>query len=71
MWNSLGMLAVNGGPWGLVTFFVVSVWRGWLIPRSWHRERMADFKAANAALEDTVKEQNQQIALLVGRNPRR
>lgn len=71
MWDSLSTLAVQGGPLGLVSLCVVSILRGWLIPRRTHQDRVGDLKAAIAALEDTVSEQKQQIALLMGREPRR
>lgn len=29
-------------PSALIGFFVIAVWRGWLIPRFQHRERIAD-----------------------------
>lgn len=63
MWESL---AIQGGPWGLVALTVVSLIRGWLIPRSWHRERIADLKAAMAADKETIREQKAQIAILLG-----
>lgn len=55
---------INGGVSGLV---VVSLVRGWLIPRRTHLDRVADLKAAIAALEETVHEQKTQIGILLGR----
>jgi hypothetical protein len=46
---------------------VVSLVRGWLIPRRTHLDRVGDLKAAIAALEETVAEQKQQIGILLGR----
>lgn len=64
MWETL---AVQGGPWALVGIFVLSVFRGWLIPRRTHEDRVSDLKAAIAALEETVHEQKTQISILLGR----
>lgn len=63
MWEQL---AIQGGPYGLIALTVVSLIRGWLIPRSWHRERIEDLKAAIAAHEATIREQKAQIAILLG-----
>lgn len=71
MWDSLSTLAVQGGPWGLVSLCVISVLRGWLIPRRTHLDRVGDLKAAIAALEDTVVELKAQNAMLMGRDPHR
>lgn len=57
-------IVLNGGISGLV---VVSIIRGWLIPRRTHLDRVADLKAAIAALEETVHEQKTQISILLGR----
>ena len=64
MWEAL---AVQGGPWALVGMVVLSIIRGWLIPRRTHLDRVADLKAAIAALEETVHEQKTQIGILLGR----
>lgn len=63
----MATVALQGGPWGLLGLVVVSVIRGWLIPRRLHLDRVGDLKAAIAALEATVAEQKQQINILLGR----
>jgi hypothetical protein len=74
VWDSLGTLALEGGPWGLIGLFVLSILRGWLIPRSVHESRVADlrqrgedFKAAWEAERNISTERQQQIAILLGR----
>ena len=67
MWDSLSAIALTGGPWTLVSLFVVSILRGWLIPRRTHQDRIGDLKAAIAALEDTVAEKDKQLSILLGR----
>lgn len=67
MWEVLGPLALQGGPWGLIALGVLSILRGWLIPRRTHMDRVGDLKAAIAALEATVQEQKGQIGILLGR----
>lgn len=67
MWESLGLVAVQGGPWGLTALGLVSILRGWLIPRTVHLDRVGDLKAAITALEATVAEQKLQISVLLGR----
>ena len=64
--DPLALLALQGGPWGLVGLAVLSVWRGWLIPRSTHRERVADLKAAIDAQAKTIAERDKQIGILLG-----
>lgn len=58
--------AVKAGPWGLLALVVVSLVRGWLIPRSTHRDRVADYKAALADKDATIAEQRKQISILLG-----
>jgi hypothetical protein len=60
-------LAIQGGPWGLIALVVVSLIRGWLIPRTTHLDRVNDFKAAIAAKDATIAEQKDQISALLGR----
>jgi len=60
-------LAVQGGPWALIGMVVLSIVRGWLIPRRTHLDRVADLKAAISALEETVHEQKTQMGILLGR----
>jgi hypothetical protein len=56
---------VGNGSLGVLV--VVSLVRGWLIPRRTHLDRVADLKAAIAALEETVHERETQISILLGR----
>ncbi len=63
-WTSAAQWVGNGSLGALV---VVSLVRGWLIPRRTHLDRVGDLKAAIAALEETVAEQKQQIGILLGR----
>jgi len=56
-------------PWALVGMFVLAILFGRLIPRSAHLDRINDLKAAIAALEETVKERERQIGILMGREP--
>ena len=67
MWESLSAAALTGGPWTLVSLFVLSILRGWVIPRRTHQDRVSDLKAAIAALEETVVEKDKQISILLGR----
>lgn len=67
MWESIGLIAAKGGPWGIVALVVVSLIQGWLIPRRTHLDRIEDLKAAITALEATVREREAQIGTLLGR----
>lgn len=67
MWETLGLGLTQGGPWGVIVFGVVSILRGWLIPRRVHLDRVADLKAAIDAQRETIAEQKQQIGILLGR----
>lgn len=67
MWDTITELTIHGGPWGIIGFIVLSIIRGWLIPRAWHRERIADYQRALAAAEATVHERDNQIGMLLGR----
>ena len=74
MWESLGSLAVQGGPWGLVGLMVVAILRGWLIPRTTHldrigdlKQRAEDYKAAWEAERNISAERQQQVSILLGR----
>lgn len=62
-WTSAVQWVGNGS---IGTLVLVSLIRGWLIPRRTHLDRVGDLKAAIAALEDTVSEQKQQISILLG-----
>ena len=68
MWDSLSAVALQGGPWTLISLFVLSILRGWLIPHRTHQDRVSDLKAAIAALEETVAEKDKQISILLGRS---
>jgi hypothetical protein len=63
----LAELALKGGPWGLVGFAVLSLIRGWLIPRPTHREIVSRLENAIKALEATVAEKDKQVSILLGR----
>jgi hypothetical protein len=65
VWESVGLIAVKGGPWGLLTLVVLSLIQGWLIPLRTHLARVEDLKAAISALEATVREREQQIGILL------
>jgi len=64
--DSLGDLW-QAGPSGVVLLFVVSILRGWLIPRRVHLDRVADLKATIEAQQETIAEQKLQIGILLGR----
>lgn len=65
--DPLASLALQGGPWGLVGLVVVSLIRGWLIPRTTHREIVGRLENAIKALEATVAEREKQVGLLLAR----
>jgi hypothetical protein len=57
------------GPWGIVTIAVISILRGWIIPRStwqdWqriHNDRLSDARNENSKLHETIKLQNETIS---------
>jgi len=60
------IVAKDGAPWAIIAFGVLSMIKGWLIPVRWHRERIQDYKDANALLRDTVREKDIQIGILLG-----
>ncbi len=73
MWESVGTLALTGGPYGIIALCVVSIMRGWLIPRSVHearvadlRQRAEDFRAAWEAERRVSDERQEQISILLG-----
>ena len=51
----LAVIALQGGPWGLVGLFVLSVMRGWLVPGRIHDEVRADRDAYKKAAETSLK----------------
>lgn len=69
--DALTLLLSRGGLPGLaigaVALVITSLVRRWLIPRGTHKEIVALHKEAYAALEATVVELKQQIAILLGR----
>lgn len=67
MWQSLATLAVTGGPWSLLALVIVSIVRGWLIPKASHEREIAYRERTITALEDTVAEREKQISILLGR----
>lgn len=73
MWDVLGPIALQGGGWGLVGLAVLSVWRGWLIPRWWYEKQMAamekriaDKDAIGQIWKEIAEERRDQIAALMG-----
>ena len=64
----------QGGPWAIVvgqwTLMGLSVVRGWLVPRSIHRERVADLQAAIVDKNATIAAQQAQLAVLLGARAR-
>jgi hypothetical protein len=59
-------LLAGGGPPAVIAFGVLSIMRGWLIPRSVHEDRVSDLKATIAALQATNAEREHQIGILLG-----
>lgn len=66
--DALAAVAVQGGPWGLIALVVVSLVRGWLVPRSAHRERIDDYKATIVAKDVTIAELRDQLSILLGKS---
>jgi len=66
--DALAALALQGGPWGIIALVVVSLVRGWLIPRSTHRERIDDYKATIVAKDRTIAELQDQRDILLGKS---
>lgn len=56
-------IVLNGGISGLV---VVSIIRGWLIPRSTHLREIGYLERASNAKDATIAEQREQIKTLLG-----
>lgn len=63
--DALLTAAAQGGPWALIALFVISVFRGWLIPRSTHLEIVGNLKAALADKDATIVELRMQRSTLV------
>lgn len=66
--DPLAALALQGGGWGLVSLTVVALIRGWIIPRTTHREIVSRLENAIKALEATVAEKDKQVSILLGRD---
>ena len=69
MWDTL----LDRGPWGLIALIVVSIIRGWLVPRWWHEreitrmeKRIADKEATGMIWKEIADERREQIATLMG-----
>lgn len=69
MWDPIREALATGGPWALVSAFVLAILTGRLVPRRVHLDRITDLKSAIRALEDTVDELKEQQAILLGRKP--
>jgi hypothetical protein len=67
MWDTLAPLAIQGGPSALLGLVIVSIVRGWLIPKVSHEREIAYRERTITALEETVAEQHKQIGILLGR----
>jgi hypothetical protein len=68
MSDPLATFALQGGSWGLVGLVVLSLIRGWLIPRSTHQEIVAKLERAILKLEATVAEREHQVSALMTRS---
>lgn len=71
MWESL---LVDGGPWGLVGFFLLALSRDWLITHRSHMREIGyldriiqSLEAANEAERRSTAEYRQQVTILLGR----
>lgn len=56
------------GPWGLVTIFVMLVLFGYLIPRSFHNQRVKDRDEEIKLLRAMIDKRDEQFAKLVQQN---
>ena len=65
MWETLAALA-QGGPWALVGLCVVSIFTGWLIPRSSHLREIGYLEREAKAKDETIAELKDQIKILAG-----
>lgn len=68
-----GPLALQYGPWGLILGVVMSLARGWIVPRWVYLEmkritgeQNEILRAANLALQETIDEKDRQIRILLG-----
>jgi hypothetical protein len=74
VWDNIGTFALDRGPWGLIALGVVSIWRGWWIPRWWYERQIAamekridDYKATGEIWKEVAGERQAQIAILLGK----
>lgn len=65
MWDTLAALA-QGGPWALVALSVVSIFRGWLIPKSSHLREIGYLERESKAKDATIAELKDQMRILAG-----
>lgn len=65
--DPLAALALQGSPWAIVSLAVISLIRGWLIPRSTHREIVGQLERTIAKLEAAEVERAKQVSILLGR----
>jgi hypothetical protein len=66
--DGIPFLSPSWGQWGLAGAVMGLVLLGWLIPRPWHKERMADKQNVITSLQATVDKQNDQISQLIKNN---
>ncbi len=66
MWDTVAVLA-QGGPSALLGLVILSIVRGWLIPKTTHEREIGYRERTITALEATVAEREKQIAILLGR----
>lgn len=65
MWDSIvPWLQITPG--GLVALTVVSLIRGWLIPRATHGEIVRHLEDTIRAQKETICERDKQVAILLG-----
>ena len=57
----------QGGPWALIAFAVLAIFRGWLIPRSSFLREIGYLEKTIATQEKVIAERDHQIDALLGR----
>ena len=67
MWDTLAPFAVQGGPSALLGLVILSIVRGWLIPKASHEREMSYRERTITALEATVAEKDKQIGIRLGK----
>lgn len=70
MWTTLAAVAQQGWPVALVALCVVSIFRGWLIPRSTHLREIGYMERENKAQAATIAELKDQLRILAGSQDR-